>query len=53
MVTLDSFLIDKYQQGMISREEVITKAQDATTMQAKLQELELAQAVAQSGKKTK
>jgi twitching motility protein PilT len=43
MVTLDSSLLEKYQQGMISREEVITKAQDATTMQAKLQELELAQ----------
>ena len=53
MVTLDSFLIEKYQQGMISREEVITKAQDATTIQAKLQELELAAAVAQNaeGKK--
>jgi twitching motility protein PilT len=47
MVTLDSFLVDKYQQGMISREEVITKSQDPTTMQAKLQELELAQAIAQ------
>jgi hypothetical protein len=45
MVTLDSFLLDKYMAGMISREEVITKAQDAVTIQAKLQELELAQAV--------
>src|SRR5215510_6034324 len=45
MVTLDSFLIDKYLQGMIAREEVITKAQDPVTIQAKLQELELAQAV--------
>jgi len=44
MVTLDSFLIDKYLQGLIAREEVITKAQDPTTMQQKLQELELAQA---------
>ena len=44
MVTLDSSLLDKYQQGMISREEVITKSQDPVTMQAKLQELELAQA---------
>jgi twitching motility protein PilT len=44
MVTLDSFLIDKYLQGMISREEVVTKAQDSVTIQAKLQELELAQA---------
>src|SRR5213595_45357 len=45
MVTLDSFLIDKYLAGMIAREEVVTKAQDAVTIQAKLQELELAQAV--------
>jgi twitching motility protein PilT len=46
MVTLDSFLIDKYQQGLIAREEVLTKAQDPTTIAQKLQELELAQAVA-------
>src|SRR6266436_1144752 len=45
MVTLDSFLIDKYMQGLIAREEVITKAQDPVTIQAKLQELELAQAI--------
>jgi len=44
MVTLDSFLIERYQQGMIAREEVITKSQDPTTVQQKLQELELAQA---------
>ncbi|MGA2436622.1 MAG: type IV pilus twitching motility protein PilT [Bryobacteraceae bacterium] len=44
MVTLDSFLIDKYLAGMIAREEVITKSQDPVTIQAKLQELELAQA---------
>jgi twitching motility protein PilT len=44
MVTLDSFLLDRYQQGMIAREEVITKAQDPTTVLQKLQELELAQA---------
>ena len=30
---------------MIAREEVITKAQDPVTIQQKLQELELAQAV--------
>ncbi|MHB9007215.1 MAG: type IV pilus twitching motility protein PilT, partial [Limisphaerales bacterium] len=42
MVTLDSFLIDKYQQGMISQEEVITKAQDPATILLKLQELEAA-----------
>ena len=45
MVTLDSFLIDKYLAGMIAREEVVTKAQDPVSIQAKLQELELAQAV--------
>ena len=42
MVTLDGFLMEKYQAGMISREEVITKSQDPVTIQAKLQELELA-----------
>jgi len=45
MVTLDSFLIEKYLAGLIAREEVVTKAQDPVTIQAKLQELELAQAV--------
>ncbi|HEV8543860.1 MAG TPA: type IV pilus twitching motility protein PilT [Verrucomicrobiae bacterium] len=44
MVTLDSFLIDKYQAGMISQHEVITKAQDPTTILAKLQEIEAAKA---------
>src|SRR4051795_6584519 len=45
MVTLDSFLLDKYMAGMIAQEEVITKAQDPVTIQQKLQELELAQAM--------
>src|SRR5207245_5939042 len=45
MVTLDGFLLDKYLAGMISREEVVTKAQDSVSIQQKLQELELAQAV--------
>src|SRR5260221_5146731 len=45
MVTLDGFLIEKYQQGLISREEVVTKSQDPTTTQSKLNELELAQAI--------
>src|SRR5678816_648954 len=45
MLTLDSFLLDKYQLGMISREEVITKSQDPITVQAKLQEYELARAM--------
>jgi twitching motility protein PilT len=49
MVTLDSFLMDKYQQGMIAREEVITKSQDPTTVQAKLQELDLAEATGIGG----
>jgi len=42
MVTLDSFLIDKYMAGQIAREEVINKSQDPTTIMAKLQELDLA-----------
>lgn len=40
MVTLDGFLLEKYQNGMISQEEVITKAQDPTSIMQKLQELE-------------
>ena len=48
MVTLDSFLLDKFQQGMISQEEVITKSQDPTTMLQKLQELQSAEAAAQA-----
>src|SRR5947207_7878117 len=43
MVTLDSFLMDKYQQGMISQEEVITKSQDPSTILAKLQEIQQSQ----------
>src|SRR3954468_14445579 len=42
MVTLDSFLMEKYQAGMIAQEEVITKAQDPTMILQKLQELEAA-----------
>jgi twitching motility protein PilT len=42
MVTLDGFLLEKFQLGMISQEEVITKAQDPTTILQKLQELEAA-----------
>jgi len=51
MVTLDSFLIEKYLQGMIAREEVVNKSQDPTTILAKLQELELAASTATKGKK--
>src|SRR5213078_4987246 len=43
MVTLDSFLMEKYQQGMIARDEIITKAQDPSTILSKLQELQAAQ----------
>ncbi len=44
MVTLDSFLLEKYQAGLISQHEVITKAQDPTTILAKLQEIDAAKA---------
>src|SRR5436190_10603852 len=43
MVTLDGFLMEKYLQGWISREEVINKAQDPATVLQKLQEMEAAQ----------
>jgi twitching motility protein PilT len=46
MVTLDSFLLEKYQMGLIAQEEVITKAQDPSTILLKLQELEDAKAAA-------
>src|SRR6187401_2479127 len=46
MLTLDSFLLEKYQAGMISQEEVITKSYDPTTILQKLQELESAKALA-------
>jgi twitching motility protein PilT len=49
MVTLDSFLIEKYEAGMIAEEEVITKAQDPTTIVQKLQELKVAKAAAEAG----
>ncbi|MGI8965790.1 MAG: type IV pili twitching motility protein PilT, partial [Limisphaerales bacterium] len=44
MVTLDGFLMEKYQMGWISREEVVNKAQDPATIIQKLQEYEAAQA---------
>jgi twitching motility protein PilT len=40
MITLDAFLMDKYRQGMISQEDVITKAQDPVTVMTKIQEFE-------------
>ena len=49
MVTLDGFLMEKYAQGLISREEVITKSYDPITVQAKLQEYELARAMGTTG----
>ncbi len=52
MVTLDSFLLDKYQLGMISQEEVITKAQDPATILAKLQEVQAAQLAAEGGRES-
>ncbi len=50
MVTLDGFLMDKYQQGMISQEEVVTKAQDPQTVMQKIQQLEEAEALAAAEK---
>jgi twitching motility protein PilT len=44
MVTLDGYLMEKYQQGLIAREEAITKSQDPTTVIQKLAEWEAAQA---------
>ncbi|MGZ5516898.1 MAG: type IV pilus twitching motility protein PilT [Limisphaerales bacterium] len=44
MVTLDGFLMEKYQQGWIAREEVINKSQDPATVIQKLAEWEAAQA---------
>lgn len=53
MVTLDSFLIEKWQAGLIAEEEVITKAQDPTTIVQKLQELKMAQAEAEASGRNK
>src|ERR1700761_1059742 len=44
MVTLDSFLMEKYQQGWISREVVINKSQDPPTVIQKLAEWEATKA---------
>jgi twitching motility protein PilT len=44
MVTLDGYLMEKYQQGLIAREEVINKSQDPTSVMQKLAEWESAQA---------
>jgi twitching motility protein PilT len=49
MVTLDSFLLDKWQAGLIAEEEVITKSQDPTTILQKLSELKALQAETRAG----
>jgi twitching motility protein PilT len=48
MVTLDSFLMEKWEAGLIAEEEVITKSQDPTTIVQKLQEAKAAKAEAAS-----
>jgi len=44
MVTLDGSLMEKFQAGMISREEVINKSQDPSTVMQKLAEWDEAHA---------
>lgn len=51
MVTLDSFLVEKYEAGLIAEEEVITKAQDPATILLKLQEVKAARAAAEANVK--
>jgi twitching motility protein PilT len=46
MVTLDACLIEHYEAGKISKEEVITKSQDPLTIVQKLKEMEAAAAAA-------
>jgi len=43
--------VDKYQKGLIAREEVINKSQDPITIMAKLQEMDLAAAVSKGKEK--
>ena len=45
MVALDACLLEKYDQGLISQEEVITKAQDPATAMVKIQELDAIRAM--------
>jgi twitching motility protein PilT len=40
MVNLDSFLLEKYQEGLISEEEVITKSQDPGSIMDKLRSVQ-------------
>ncbi len=46
MVTLDGYQMEKYQQGLIAREEVLNKSQDPASVIQKLVEWETAQAEA-------
>jgi twitching motility protein PilT len=46
MITLDAYLMELHMKGVISREEVVTKSQDPTTVVQKLAEWEAAQAEA-------
>ena len=48
MVTLDGFLIEKYEADMIDEEQVITKSQDPNTVMGKLQEIHEARAAAEA-----
>ena len=48
MVTLDGYLIEKYEAGMIDEDQVITKAQDPNTVMGKLQEIHEARAAAEA-----
>ena len=48
MVTLDGYLIEKYEAGMIDEDQVITKSQDPNTVMGKLQEIHEARAAAEA-----
>lgn len=43
MVSLDAFLMEKYELGLISKEDLVTKSQDPISVMQKLQEMEAAQ----------
>lgn len=45
MLALDACLLEKYEQGLISQEEVITKAQDPGTSMIKIQEIDAIRAM--------
>src|SRR5437867_6448797 len=50
MLSLDNFLLEKYQMGIIAQEEVITKAQDPATILTKLQEIQSAKQAEEGGR---